>query len=140
MRRVAGSVAERCITSSAEACPKCTGANTSVMVSTPLELYAACRGLPILMHGCSSIADGHGLKKATVEELRFLTAAGILRTCATNGTLVSLDAAIRACGMARVAAPVLAAMAGIPELQPTPAPPRQAQLLLIAPDSMPSWP
>ena len=56
-----------------------------------------------------------GFRPATLEEVDFLRAAG----AATNvGWLISVDVAISACGSFRGAAPLLAAMAGIPKLQP----------------------
>ena len=62
-------------------------------------------------------AAGHGYRRATHQELSFLVEAGALGR-APSGLLISVDAAISACDRARVAAPVLAALAGVPELQP----------------------
>ena len=55
---------------------------------------------------------------ATPEEWRFLKQAGVLSPGATSGLLISVGTAITACRKARVAAPMLAALEGIPELQP----------------------
>ena len=69
------------------------------------------------MQACCGVAAGHRLRRATLEELQSLKAAGVLQTCATKAILISVDAAISACARAGAAAPLLAAMAGIPWLQ-----------------------
>ena len=66
-----------------------------------------------------SYAAGRGYKLATREQLCFLVAADILSYCEGKQCwLINVDMAIRAFGRAGAAAPLLAAMAGIPKLQP----------------------
>ena len=77
-----------------------------------------------------SLTDGSGLRSVELAELRFLKAVGALSARANSGRLISVDRAIMACGKLGVAAPVLAAMAGIPDLQPYTAPPHGAHPLL----------
>ena len=73
-------------------------------------------------------------KRAATDKLRLsVHAAGGLRHVSPNAILVPVDVAIKACSHAEVAAAVLEAMAGIPELAPYTGPPLpQAQPLLAA--------
>ena len=94
-------------------------------------MFLSCR---YLMHGCSGFAEGPGYRPATREELCFLRAIGALGSRATHAVLISVDKAIRVCAKAEVAAPLLAAISGVAELQPYSAPPSRAHLLM-APQS-----
>lgn len=78
----------------------------------------------------ATLAAGHGLRGTTHEELRYLKDSHVLGDATSKGLLILVDVAIGACGKAGVAAPVLAALAGIPWLQPYTPPLRQAQPLL----------
>lgn len=79
-------------------------------------------------------AAGHGCKLATPAQLDFLNCAGVHTR---HALLVTVDAAIDACHKAGVAAPLLAALAGVPVLQSHTAPLPQALSLLAPPAGVP---
>ena len=74
------------------------------------------------MHGCSGFAAGPEYRPATREELGFLKATGAIGSFAAHAMLISVAKAVRVCAKAEVAAPLLAAISGIAELQPYSAP------------------
>lgn len=67
-------------------------------------------------------------------------ASGVHAATATHGLLLSLNAAITACGKSSTDTLQLRAMAGIPELQPYTAPPTQAQPLAAQSPGAPCMP
>ena len=81
-------------------------------------------------------AAGHGCRLATPVELDFLWAAGAFVALAKASTLISVDIAISACSKAGAAAPLLAALVRIAELQPFTGPLPQANPLPILPTGM----
>lgn len=82
------------------------------------------------------IAGGHGCRQAEPEELLFFKASGAQKKFGCKGLVIAVDVAISACAEAGVAAPVLAAMAGIAKLQPcTPHLP-QVQALMPPPSGV----
>ena len=55
---------------------------------------------------------------ATPEAIDFLVAVGAHKAKTANGVLISVDTAVKACEKAGWGAPLLAALAGVAELQP----------------------
>ena len=82
-----------------------------------------------------------GTKLAMREAVDFLMALGIYKRKTKNGVLISVDTAVMACDKAGWGASLLAAMAGIAELQSHNAPTLpQAQLLLGIPSGLHAMP
>lgn len=88
------------------------------------------------MNGCLGPAGPHRRRPSTPEEMAFLKAIGAHNGRKGIGLLSCVAGAISACGRAGVAAPVLAAMAGIADLRPYsgPLPPAQPPLVAPSPD------
>ena len=99
-------------------------------IDTRFKAYRKCTGADASLLWA---AAGHGCKPAIPAEMRGLKATGA--TGSTLGLLLSVDIAMRACSNAGVAAPLLAAMAGVAGLQPYIAPQPQAQPVPVLPPS-----
>ena len=135
MHRGAGFFPEKSTRSFAAMLSMRPGGNASREVSTHvLSCWVTC----ILRRSFSwlpaSGADGRGYKLATPEAVRFFNAATVQNRRAWTAVIITVGAAMRACDKEGFPAPLLAAMAGIAELQPYTAPSLpQAQRLLATP-------